>query len=158
MQTISNKACTRLEHENRNLNEKIESDFKVQQLNEEINDLKQYKADYSELKGMMSIIYINHRYLDKESKLKKELETFKELNTDLEQSLKEANKVSKSDKKQIQLLETKIENLEKDLEGSEDKYRKFNKKHNEKIEAEQNYHSNTKSELRYLFYDFWDSN
>ena len=77
------------------------------------------------------------------------MDTFKELNTDLEQSLKDIQKASKSDKKQIQVLESKIDELEKDVDQSAQKCRNLVKSHNDKLDQEASAHSSTKSDLRY---------
>jgi chromosome segregation ATPase len=86
--------------------------------------------------------------LGRENKLKKDIHTFKEINQDLEQSLKEAQKVNKSDKKQIEIFEKKMDQLEKELEEITEKHRNSRKKDLEKFENEVNAHSNTKTEMR----------
>lgn len=128
------------------LKEQISSNYKVKQLESQIKLLSQIETDFEVLKGKH--LYPTQTLTEQELKIKKELETFKELNADLEQCLKAATKETSNDKKQIQLLENKIERTEKEIDDYDQKYRALNKQFNDKLENEMLAHSHTKNELR----------
>lgn len=131
--------------ENGRLKGELDNDYKVRNLESKIRENKQLQKELEETTGKL-----NSLFLEREDKLKKDIHTFKEINQDLEQSLKEAQKVSKSDKKQIEIFEKKMDQLEKELDEITEKHRNSRKKDLEKFESEVNAHSNTKAEMRKL--------
>ncbi|CAI2377481.1 unnamed protein product [Moneuplotes crassus] len=123
--------------ENGALKSRLDNDFKTKNLE---NKIRENMALQDEIKTLQ----------EKESNLLKDIETFKELNADLEKDRKAAIQTTKSDKNQIQILEQKLSKLEKELEESIDKHRKSKEADLDKYESEISAHSQAKADLRAL--------
>lgn len=131
--------------ENGMLRGRLDNDFKTKNLEDKIRENMKLAEDIQKLEGKQQ-----GDGVDKERILAKDMDTFKELNKEMESERKDLVQSVKSLKNQIQILENKNRSLEEELEATFTKHRESRQKDIELYENEVTSHTKTKAEFNSL--------